>query len=209
MPLSSRVPVNAARLLALAVAAALAGPARAQVEEAAPAEAPTAGSPRPDGPWRVSVSTGWLGLLEYADAFVGGLFTGSAEEHRRQLGVRLDRDVGRASFGVGYTRQHWRTVDSHAPRDAQDSDVDVFLFDARARWLRTSWVDLYSGGGLGFAVWNQTGTVGGVPQNETSSYLAFQLRLLGVDAGWEHVRLWGELGFGFEGMLLAGASYRF
>lgn len=184
-----------------AVAAALARPARAQ-GEVAPGEIPA--SPAPTDRWRVSVSTGWGGLVEVVDWY-GELLGGTAQQGRYQLGVRVDRDLGRASFGFGYTQQHWHDV---SPSDSLDTTVHVFVADGRFRWLRAAWVDLYSGGGIGFASWTQTATRG-EPQLESGASLAFQLRLLGVDAGWEHVRLWGELGLGFEGLALVGASWRF
>ena len=203
----NRIAAKRAGVLPLALAVAVAAPTGARGQETAPAEPPAVEAPGRDG-WRVSVSTGVGGMIQWMDLFAEAL-GGPTQTDFYQVGLRVDREVGNASFGLGYTRQHWRDVDPSRAGDDVVSTVDLFIFDARARWLRTTWVDLYSGGGVGFASWDQSGGAGGVPQTETSASLAFQLRLLGVDAGWEHVRLWGELGFGFEGVLLAGASYRF
>ncbi len=179
-------------LVSFAAAAAVALPARAE----------DAAAPRSDR-WRVSLSTGWGGIVEVVDWY-GDVLGGAAQQDRLQMGVRVDRDVGRGRFGLGYTLQRWRDV---TQTDAADTTVHVLVADAGLRWLRTTWVDLYSGGGIGFATWTQTGTTAGTVGSGGS--FAFQLRLLGIDAGWEHVRLWTELGFGFEGVLLAGASWRF
>ncbi len=202
------MPIAQALLLAAAV---LAAPARAE-DAPAPVEAP-AGAPRRDA-WRVSVSTGFAGFLQYLslmEVALDGSSQSSAWEDMYQVGIRVEREVGRMSVGAGYTLEHWRTVLRHGagPDDATDYTAHVALADARFRWLRRSWLDLYSGGGIGFATLRQTETFGGPPTGETNSYFAFQACGIGVDAGWEHARLFGELGFGFEGVLLAGASVRF
>ncbi len=181
----------AARVLVLSAAVALAAPARAQ-------EGPLQGDR-----WRVSLSTGWGGIVEVVDWY-GDLLGGTAQQGRYQVGVRVDRDLGRGSVGLGYTHQHWHDV---TQTESASTNVDVVVADGRFRWVRTGWLDLYSGGGVGFATWSQTANSAGTVGSGAS--LAFQLRLLGIDAGWEHVRLWGELGFGFEGVLLTGATWRF
>ncbi len=181
----------AARAVVLSVALALAASARAQ-------EAPPKGDR-----WRVSLSTGWGGIVEVVDWY-GDLLGGAGQQGRYQIGVRVDRDLGRGSFGVGYTHQHWHDV---TQTDSASTNVDVVIADGRFRWLRTTWVDLYSGGGVGLATWSQTANSAGTIGSGAS--FAFQLRLFGMDAGSDHLRIWGELGFGFEGVLLAGASWRF
>ena len=208
--------MSVARVLAAVLAAASAAPVQAQAQaDAAPGQPPAAARPRVDR-WRLSAGTGVLGAVEFADAFAGGILRGfggygTVQEDRFQIGVRVDRDVGRASFGLGYTLQHWRDAlyFGGTRAGAVDSTVHLLLADARVRWLTASWVDLYSGGGLGFGMWTQEGDVGGVRLSATEPLLAFQLRLLGVDAGGERFRVYAELGAGFEGTLLAGVGWRF
>jgi hypothetical protein len=116
--------------VAVAVAVALAAPARAQVEEAAPAASPAAEAPDPHR-WRVSLCTGVGGIIPWVDLLGAGLGGGTQTDFH-QVGVRVDGEAGRASFGLGYTRQHWRDV-GPSPGDDMVSTVDLLVVDARAR----------------------------------------------------------------------------
>jgi hypothetical protein len=176
-----------------------------------------ADTPRPDGAWNLSVGTGDGGFADFTDGLVGGVASGLGgyEVRRRdrlQLNVRADHELSRwLRAGVAYTRLTWARdyyAGSGTFAGSIDATFQVLLADATLRWTRSERWELYSGVAVGGATWGEEGDVAGIHHDDRQSGFAFQLRFIGASVGWERVRFFGELGVGFEGLLIGGLTVR-
>ncbi len=202
----------------LAVALLVAPPdAVAQGVPAAAPEAPDTG-PAARHRWTVAVGTGAGSMFEFADDpahDVGAGLSGYGSERsgRMQLDVRVDRELGdRFRAGASYMFLRWSeeyVSPAGVSAGAKRTAVHVLLADVTYRWMRSSAVELYSGVGVGGGVSVESGEVLQTPQDRTQGGFAFQLRLLGVSVGGERLRAFGELGIGFEALVLGGVAVRF
>lgn len=181
------------------------------LSDAAPA------GPQADAAWNLSIGTGDGGFADFSDGLIGGVVGGVGgyavqRRDRLQLNVRADHELSRwLRAGVGYTRLTWRRdyrSDAGTLVGSIDATFQVLLADATLRWTRSERWELYSGVGVGGATWGERGDVAGVHHDDRQSGFAFQLRFIGASFGWERLRLFGELGIGFEGLLIGGLTLR-
>ena len=195
----------------LLLAALLAWPAVAPADE--PAQAPA--SPPQVRPWSVSLGTGGGGFVEFVDALSNGGpggYGSSRRQGRIQLNARVERDLDRwFRAGVAWTYNRW--TEAYFTGSTQigsvDNSVHALMAGVTLRWLRAGYVELQSGIAAGAARWGQAGQGIGVSQDGVQSGFAFQLRAIGISAGNEQVRVFAELGVGFEGLLIGGLTLRF
>lgn len=77
-------------------------------------------------------------------------------------------------------------------------------------YLRTKNFGMYVKIGAGYTFGSDTEKCDGKEDNkDTHGFFNFQLSLLGLEAGSQHLRGFAELGVGEQGMLLAGLRYKF
>jgi hypothetical protein len=208
------------RALVTAIAVSLTGvapAAAAQDGRSGPGEVPDVPRPEPNR-WTIALGTGAGSIFEFADdpphdVGAGLATSGSERSGRVQLDVHADRELGeRFRAGVSYMYLRWIEAYSSpggVSAGEKRTSVHVVLADVTYRWMRSSAVELYSGLGLGGGVSVESGEVLQVPQDRTQGGFAFQLRLLGISLGGERFRAFGELGIGFEALLLGGVAVRF
>lgn len=182
-----------------------------------PAQEPAlAVRPPRDAAWVVSAGTGTGGLVEIADVLVSGIggLAGLRSERSGRIHVhaRAERELGRwFSAGLAYTFLGWSREDfggAAEPVARHEFALHVLLADATLRWARTRNVELYSGLAVGAATIGERETANGVAHSGRGSGFAFQLRLLGLALGIERVRVFAELGVGFESLVLGGVAVR-
>lgn len=205
-------------LAAMLAIASYALPARADEEVRQPASPPAperALDDRGDRRWTLSAGTGAGSIFEFADATVGGIGAGlvgyqTTQSGRFQVNARVDRELGpRVRAGIAYTHLRWTRgyfTSAGASVEEIDSAVHVLVGDLTLRWVRTRRLELYSGAGAGVATLGQRRSA--TAERERQSGYAFQLRLVGLSVGSERVRIFGELGLGFEGLLIGGVAVR-
>ena len=83
---------------------------------------------------------------------------------------------------------------------------------AKFDWLRTKNFGMYTKAGIGVSIMRETqkdDIEGGTDYSDTDLVPNVQLSLLGLEGGTEHIRAFAELGFGEQGILLAGLKYKF
>jgi len=154
--------------------------------------------------WNLSVGTGAGGIFDFSDGFAGANPPYEAHrESRLQLTARLDREVGRRfRVGVAYTwfSATWGYEAAGVPVSGSLHDrAHVLLADATLSWVRRPRFELYSALGVGAGWGRSSGTVAGTPYDE---------RAAGLSVGGERVRLFADLGVGFEGLLVGGLLVR-
>lgn len=199
----------------LACLACLAGPAVAGGEELRPANLPPSASAVEGHAWSVSLGTGGGGYVEFVNAFSNAgpaAYDRSRREDRLQLNARADRELnGRFRAGVAVVHNRWtETYFSGGIRVGSiDNSVYVLMADVTARWVRTEWLELYSGLAAGGGRWSQTGQGIGAVQDGVQSGFAFQIRYFGATVGNDRFRAFVDLGLGFEGLVVGGLTLRF
>jgi hypothetical protein len=195
----------------LAIAAILALPAAAQPQEGPP---PVVGAGA-ERRWSVSLGTGAGGFVEFVDAFAGssiGPYDTSRREERIQLNGRLDRAQGRwLRTGIAWVYNGWTEAffAGGARVGEIENSVHALMLDATIPWLRRDHVELYSALAAGAGRWRQRGSGIASGRDEVSSGFAFQLRYLGIAVGSDRLRAFVDLGIGFEGLIVGGATLRF
>jgi hypothetical protein len=199
----------------LAIGALLAGAARALAapsEAVAPADRPTE-PPAEDRGWSLSVGTGAGSFFEFADGLAGIGPSGydRRSRDRFQVNLRVDRELNRRfRAGLAYMVLGWSEAYSSGGTSAGAIDqlAQVLMLDVTVRWHRSAHVETYSGLAAGYGRWHAEGTVAGTPYADTQSGPAFQLRYFGVSAGNDRLRVFADLGIGFEGLVVVGATLR-
>lgn len=181
---------------------------------AAGGDGATAAAAREDRAWNLSVGTGAGGYVEFVDAFAGSGpvdHDASRRRDRLQLNLRADRELGRwLKVGLAYVYDRWTDAyfTGGAPVGDVDNRVHVLMLDATVRWVRTEGFELYSALAAGAGRWAQEGTGTAASRPDASAGPAFQLRYVGVAFGGEHLRLFADLGIGFEGLVVGGLVLR-
>lgn len=200
--------------LLLTFAVMTAGPGGAAADDAGVEGAPTSPDPALEDPAvSLSVGTGAGGFFEFTEAFDGISMAMYEQEHRDrlQVNVRIDRELGR-EFRVGLAYTHLRWTEAYAsagqPVGTIDNSTHTLLADMTYLWVRARSVELYSALGAGYARWSEEGTVDGTRHDDAQGGFAFQIRVFGVSAGSERVRVFAELGLGFEGLVVGGLTLR-
>lgn len=199
----------------LAWLACLAGPAVAGGEEARPATVPPSASAVEEHAWSVSLGTGGGGFVEFVNAFSNAgpaAYDRSRRADRFQLNARADRELNRRfRAGVAMVYNRWtETYFSGGTRVGSiDNSVYVLMADVTARWVRTEWLELYSGLAAGGGRWSQAGQGIGASQDGVQSGFAFQIRYFGANVGNDRFRAFVDLGLGFEGLVVGGLTLRF
>lgn len=199
----------------LMIGALLAGPVCALAEPAevvAPPDRPSE-SPLEEGGWNLSVGTGAGSFFEFADGLAGVGPSGydRRSRDRFQVNFRVDRELNRRfRVGLAYMYLGWTEGYSSAGSSAGaiDEVAQVLMLDVTVRWHRGAHVETYSGLAAGYGRWRAEGTVAGSPYSDTQTGPAFQLRYFGVSAGSERFRVFADLGIGFEGLVVVGATVR-
>jgi hypothetical protein len=167
---------------------------------------------RPDRAWNLSVGTGAGGFFEFTGSPLGnGVYDESYRRYRFQANVRVDRELGRRlRLGVAYVYYHW--TEAYLVRGnvagTIDNEASALMADATLRWVRTDHLEVYSAVAAGAGRLQRDGTGIGASSDGVTSGFAFQLRLVGLSAGTERVRLFADLGLGFEGLLVGGVLVR-
>lgn len=196
------IPMLLASLLAVPRGAGAAGEATAPEERDA------------DRAWSVAVGTGAGGFFEFVDAFAGsgpGGYDDSRRRDRFQLNLRADHELGRwLRAGVAYVYNGWTEeyLSGGSVVGTIDNSAHVLMADVTARWVRSEHLEVYSALAVGAGRWEQAGTGIGAGSDGVTAGFAFQLRYVGVSAGSERVRLFVNLGIGFEGLVVGGLLAR-
>jgi hypothetical protein len=184
------------------------GPGTAAAGDAAPA------ATRPARSWNLSVGTGGGGFVEFVDAFAGSAPVGyddSRREDRFQLNLRADRELGRwLRAGVAYVYDGWTEeyLSGGSVAGTLSNRVHVLMADVTVSWVRSEHLEFYSALAAGGGRWRQVGTGIAASSGGVSSGFAFQLRCAGIAEGSERVRLFVDLGIGFEGLVVGGLLVR-
>jgi len=76
-------------------------------------------------------------------------------------------------------------------------------------YLRRKNFGMYSKLGIGYTLEHVSETYNGKDDTNNSGFLNFQISALGIEAGSKQFRCFGELGYGEQGILLAGLRYKF
>jgi hypothetical protein len=203
------------RLAYLVCFAFLAGPGIAGGAEPEPAAVPPSASSAEARAWSVSLGTGGGGFVEFVNAFSNAgpaAYDKSRRENRLQLNARADRELNRRfRAGVAVVYNRWtETYFSGGTRVGSiDNSVYVLMADITARWVRTEWLELYSGLAAGGGRWSQAGQGIGASQDGVQSGFAFQIRYFGANVGNDRFRAFVDLGLGFEGLVVGGLTLRF
>ncbi len=206
------IPLTLAALLACL--AGLLSPAVAAGEEPRPAAVPPSAPSAQEHAWSVSLGTGGGGFVEFVDALPNadpGAYDKSRRENRLQLNARADRELNRRfRAGVAGVYNRWtETYFSGGTRVGSiDNSVYVLMADVTVRWLRTRWLELYSGLAAGGGWWSQSGRGIGASRRGVQSGFAFQIRYFGANVGNDRFRAFLDLGLGFEGLVVGGLTLR-
>ena len=181
----------------------------------APATALAEEPPALVGPWHVSLGTGGGGFVEFVDAFSNGgpaSYDTTRRRGRLQVNARVERQARpNLLVGVSWTWNRW-TEDYFAGGTrvgSIENSVHSVLVGGSVQWFRAEYLELYTGLAAGAGRLSQAGSGIGSTQTGVQSGFAFQLRGLGLSAGNERFRAFAEVGLGFEGLLIAGATLRF
>jgi hypothetical protein len=200
------------RAILLVLPALLGATSVARAAEGGSSEAPAGPAARRDRAWSLSVGTGGGGFFEFSDSPLGnGVYDESYRRHRFQANVRVDRELGRRlRLGVAYVYYRWTEAYVLRGSDAGsiDSEAQVLMADATFRWARTDHLEVYSAVAAGAGRLRREGTGIGASSDGVTTGPAFQLRLVGISAGTERVRLFADLGIGFEGLVVGGLLVR-
>jgi len=181
----------------------------------APGSAPALPAPQAGPTWRLSVGTGAATTIEILDFYrdLGLAFAGVASTRtgRTEVIVRADREQRRFRVGASYAFTRWdtRLSDGGGPRGSTRDEVHAVLVHGQFRWIDQEHVELYSGVGAGVARWASSTVLDGNRDHFSGVYGAWQLHLIGLGVGTPSFRAFAELGFGFEGVVLAGLAARF
>lgn len=152
----------------------------------------------------------------YYDVFTSLFSLGSVEtETNATGGLSLgykSRISERFALGGTYVFEHFDKTFSRNGSQIGTGDVNwhAFMGSMDYYWVNNPSFGLFSGAGLGFALYSekQRNRNSGEEDSDSSITLAFQLDLLGVDFGREfNVAL--AFGAGFEGILALRLGYRF
>lgn len=175
----------------------------------------------------VSVSTGLLPTSYFVDAFrlFGDAFetgvvanaTYESTSHRGPYAIEYYYRV-KEWLGVGgmfiYGNNNVKTTEHDENTSISSLKANYFslLPAVKLDWARKQHFGMYSKVALGFTRRNEyieyfDSTRGDEKRKVT--HLNAQVTLLGLEAGGIHFRGFGELGFGEQGMLLAGLRYKF
>jgi hypothetical protein len=203
------------RAILLVLPALLCSTSVARGAEGDASEAPAASATtRLDRRWNLSVGTGAGGFVEFADAFSGtgvGGYDSSRRQDRFQINARIDRELGRwLRVGAAWVYNRW--TDAYFSGGAEvgtlENRVHVLMGDATLRWVRSEHLELYSALAVGAGRWREHGAGIAASHQDVTAGPAFQLRYIGIAAGSERVRLFADLGIGFEGLVVGGLLVR-
>ncbi len=170
----------------------------------------------------IGVSVGWMATSQIISSMVdftgtgltGGTVTYDNESNFPAISLEYFYHVSPAIAVGGFIGYSGRTEDilvggskaGEAKRNTF-SVVPTLKFD----WLRKQSFGMYSKVGLGMSVMSdkQEKTGGSELNSDTHYHLNFQASLVGMEFGSEYFRGFAELGFGQQGILLAGLRYKF
>lgn len=94
---------------------------------------------------------------------------------------------------------------------AGDRTTKFYTFMPAVKWdyLRREHFGMYLKAGAGYSWERVNETYNGMDETSSSGMFNFQVSLLGLEAGNQNLRGFFELGFGEQGVVLAGARYKF
>jgi hypothetical protein len=111
----------------------------------------------------------------------------------------------REKFSWGFTGIYEKVTTTYKnPADEYDWTALTFMANGKYYYISNSSVRLYSGIALGYSNLNSKSSL----TNDNNGVFAFQLNALGIRFG-NRVGVLSELGFGYEGVVKAGISFRF
>lgn len=183
----------------------------------APPEPPAMSAPSARR-WRVTVGTGSASgaLIDLVDGVdCSGCLTEGDVRDPWQLNLRVERET-RAGIrlGLAWVYSRWTAVSYDSPAAGLPGLVVVGTSGNRAHsllagitcsWLEGRRWEAYSGVATGVTIHRTVDATGIAADDDgTSALPALQIRVIGVTFGWERVRLFAELGVGFEGVLIGG-----
>lgn len=85
----------------------------------------------------------------------------------------------------------------------------TFAAETDIRWIKKSFVELYTGIGLGYTFTNNSAELlNGDSEIVNTGHVTGQLDILGIRLG-KKIGFYTEFGFGYKGILNFGASYKF
>jgi hypothetical protein len=114
-------------------------------------------------------------------------------------------DKVRALSTWGFTGIYEQLTTSYKnPADEYDWTALTFMANGKYYYISNSSIRLYSGLAAGYCHLNSKSTL----SNDNNGVFAFQLNALGIRFG-NRVGVLSELGFGYEGVVKAGISFRF
>lgn len=161
----------------------------------------------------VSLGYGVVGMTDisslFADIFVGA-FTGSVEldvtgEFNAQYLYNLNK-----TWGVGCAATYTSVTAHNIDRTCKEKDNFIAVMPAiRANWFRKAHFGMYTriavGGVMGFSkTTHNAGTPDAKEESNTYTNIAFQASPIGMEFGSNKFSGFLELGFGMQGMLMAG-----
>ena len=86
---------------------------------------------------------------------------------------------------------------------------NTIALETHLRWVRKSFIELYSGIGVGYTFTNNYAELlTGEQESINSGHVTGQLNVLGIRLG-KKIGLYTEFGFGYKGLLNFGASVKF
>lgn len=162
----------------------------------------------------VSLGYGVVGMTDisslFADVFVGA-FTGSVDEldTTGEINAQYLYNLNK-TWGVGCAATYTSTTAHNADRTCKEKDNFIAVMPAvRANWFRKTHFGMYTriavGGVVGFSkTTHNEGTANAKDDSSTETNIAFQASPIGMEFGSNKCSGFLELGFGMQGMLMAG-----
>jgi len=157
-------------------------------------------------------------IIEATSDILTTIFTFGSFETRNNI------STGAFSFEYQYRPKKWVSVGGSVSYErtacdlfSQTQDIDVgdiinnyytVMATARFNYLSKKIITLYSRVGIGYTLWLEYINGDNQYQDQSNGFVAFQLTPIGIRIGTK-VGGFFEAGFGSEGIVAAGVSFRF
>ena len=168
----------------------------------------------------IGIGIGWMSTSQWLDAFedVGFALAGTSFKDEKYIGPFSGEYFYRAKewLGVGgIVALGMKTQDVYlgSSKNGDLTNLYITLMPAvKLDWLRKEKFGMYSKIGVGGTMRAEEidyGNNSGIDYSDTSFHLNWQLSLLGMEVGSPRIRVFGELGFGEQGIALFGVRTKF